>query len=229
MQSNDLNALMRSLQSLKGSRTKALKQATTTRDIKDAHLQYDSRIRELEYLISGRRTPKDFKDKNKREKLEHIFKLIADVFNLTEGEVNAALSRTTEELNLDVKRSFKQLVAEDFEAFTSEELDYLYELGYNDPMEELLTEQSADEILKSATLEELTIIAIFTKFQNTFDFGSLVLEATSLYRMAHGKNADDAVDTIKLLLKLLCHNKVDILRTKDGEHYEVNLSAKVRP
>ena len=182
MQSNDLNALIRSLQSLKGSRTKALKQATTTRAIKDAHLQYDSRIRELEYLISGRRTPKDFKDKNKREKLEHIFKLIADVFNLTEGEVDAALSRTTEELNMDVKRSFKQLVAEDFEAFTAEELDYLYELGYNDPMEELLTEQSVDEILKSATLEELTIIAIFTKFQNTFDFGSLVLEATSKTR-----------------------------------------------
>ena len=227
MQSNDLNALMRSLQSLKGSRTKALKQATTTRAIKDAHLQYDSRIRELEYLISGRRTPKDFKDKNKREKLEHIFKLIADVFNLTEGEVNAALSRTAEELDMDVKIAFKQLVAEDFESFTSEELDYLYELGYNDPMEELLTEQSADEILKSATLEELTIIAIFTKFQNTFDFGSLVLEATSLYRVAHGKNADDAENTINLLLKLLCHNKVDILRTKDGEHYEVNLSAKV--
>ena len=227
MQSNDLNALMRSLQSLKGSRTKALKQATTTRAIKDVCLQYDSRIRELEYLISGRRPPKAFKDKNKREKLEHIFKLIADVFNLTEAEIDHTLTKCDDELETDVKRLFKQLVAEDFESFSAAELDYLYEMGYNDPMEALLTEQSADEILKSATLEELTLVAMFTKFQNTFDFGSLMIEATSLYRMIHGKNHEDAEKTVRLILKMLCHKNVDIIRTKDGEHYEINLNAKV--
>lgn len=228
MNHKDLNALIRSLQSLKGSRTKAIKQATTTRAIKDACLRYDSRIRELEYLISGRKRPKEFKDMNKREKLERIFKVIAGVFNLTEAEIDATLTKPTDELNADVKMAFKQLVAEDFESFTAEELDYLYELGYNDPMEEVLTAQSADEIIKSATLEELTIIAIFTKFQNTFDFGSLMIEATSLHRMIHKKNHDDAEMTVRLVLKMLCHKNVDILRTKDNEHYEVNLSAKVQ-
>ena len=148
-----------------------------------------------------------------REKLESIFKQIAEGFNLTEGEVTETLKLPLEGLKNAIKDCFRQ-IEQPREKFTVEEYDYLTkEIGCVN-----LEEQLENEPLNAAySIQELIIATIFNlpiKFT-----ASDLLIATML-------DGYDSMGTVMYTLDLLSHPKVKYL-IKDGEYYSLNLNAKI--
>lgn len=148
-----------------------------------------------------------------REKLESIFRQIAEGFNLTEGEVAETLKLPSEGLKNAIKDCFRQ-IEQPREKFTVEEYDYLTkEIGCVN-----LEEQLENEPLKGfRTLTQSVIVGIFNmplKFT-----ASDLLIATML-------DGYDSMGTVMYTLDLLSHPKVNYL-IKDGEYYSLNLNAKI--
>lgn len=152
-----------------------------------------------------------------REKLESIFRQIAEGFNLTEGEVAETLKLPLEGLKNTIKDCFRQ-IEQPREKFTIEEYDYLTkEIGCVN-----LEEQLENEPLNPAySVQELIIANIFN-LPIKFTESELL---TQLYLNGYN-NGDMMVDIVAYTLDLLSHPKVKYL-IKDGEYYSLNLNAKV--
>ena len=152
-----------------------------------------------------------------REKLESIFKQIAEGFNLTEGEVAETLKLPLEGLKNAIKDCFRQ-IEQPREKFTVEEYDYLTkEIGCVN-----LEEHLENEPLSQAySIQEMIIATIFN-LPIKFTESELL---TQLY--LNGYNTGDIVsDIVAYTLDLLSHPKVKYL-IKDGEFYSLNLNAKL--
>lgn len=152
-----------------------------------------------------------------REKLESIFRHIAEGFNLTEGEVADTLKLPLEGLKNAIKDCFRQ-IEQPREKFTAEDYDYLTkEIGC----------VNLEEVLETMPLQP------YGNFQNqivscifdmplkfTKDELRIRLYLSGLERGIH-------LDcTIQNTLDLLSHPKVTYL-IRDGEYYSLNLNAKI--
>ena len=152
-----------------------------------------------------------------REKLESIFKQIAEGFNLTEGEVAETLKLPSEGLKNAIKDCFRQ-IEQPREKFTAEEYDYLTkEIGCVN-----LEEQLENEPLNlTYSVQELIIATIFN-LPIKFTESELL---TQLYLSGYSKGGMMS-DIVAYTLDLLSHPKVKYL-IKDGEYYSLNLNAKI--
>lgn len=152
-----------------------------------------------------------------REKLESIFKQIAEGFNLTEGEVAETLRLPTEVLKTAIKDCFRQ-IEQPREKFTAEEYDYLTkEIGCVD-LEEVLANMPLQPY---GTFQNQVVSCIFDMpLKFTKDELCIRLYLSGLEKGVH-------LDCIvQNTLDLLSHPKVKYL-IKDGEHYSPNLNAKI--
>ena len=152
-----------------------------------------------------------------REKLESIFKQIAEGFNLTEGEVTETLKLPSEGLKNAIKDCFRQ-IEQPREKFTVEDYDYLTkEIGCIN-----LEEKLENEPLNPACSVQELIIATIFNLPIKFTESELL---TQLY--LNGYNDGDLMaDMVAYTLDLLSHPKVKYL-IKDGEFYSLNLNAKI--
>ena len=152
-----------------------------------------------------------------REKLESIFRQIAEGFNLTEGEVTETLKLPTEVLKAAIKDCFRQ-IEQPREKFTAEEYDYLTkEIGCVN-----LEEQLENKLLNPAhSIQELITATIFN-LPIKFTESELL---TQIYLNGYN-NGDMMADIVAYTLDLLSHPKVKYL-IKDGEYYSLNLNTKI--
>jgi hypothetical protein len=152
-----------------------------------------------------------------REKLESIFKQIAEGFNLTEGEVTETLKLPMTGLKNAIKDCFRQ-IEQPREKFTAEEYDYLTkEIGCVN-----LEEQLENEPLQPyGTMQEQIVSCMFDMpLKFTKDELCIRLYLSGLEKGVH-------LDcTVRDTLDLLSHPKVKCL-IKDGEYYSLNLNAKL--
>ena len=152
-----------------------------------------------------------------REKLESIFRQIAEGFNLTEGEITETLKLPSEGLKNAIKDCFRQ-IERPREKFTAEEYDYLTkEIGCVN-----LEEQLENKPLTEDTTPQEFILKCIFDMPVKFTIDDLCVKVyLSKYR-----NDDYIHDVIKYTLNLLSHPKVKYL-IKDGEFYSLNLNAKI--
>lgn len=152
-----------------------------------------------------------------REKLESIFKQIAEGFNLTEGEVAETLKLPSEGLKNAIKDCFRQ-IEQPREKFTAEDYDYLTkEIGCVN-----LEEQLENEPLTSVgNLQSWILRTVFDMPLKFTQDDILIKMHMSVY-----KYDDYAEDFVRYTLDLLSHPKVKYL-IKDGEYYSLNLNAKI--
>lgn len=152
-----------------------------------------------------------------REKLESIFKQIAEGFNLTEGEVTETLKLPSEGLKNAIKDCFRQ-IEQPREKFTAEDYDYLTkEIGCVN-----LEEQLENEPLTSVgNLQSWILRTVFDMPLKFTQDDILIKMHMSVY-----KYDDYAEDFVRYTLDLLSHPKVKYL-IKDGEYYSLNLNAKI--
>jgi hypothetical protein len=152
-----------------------------------------------------------------REKLESIFRQIAEGFNLTEGEIAETLKLPLEGLKNAIKDCFRQ-IEQPREKFTVEEYDYLTkEIGCVN-----LGEQLEDEPLQPyRTMQEQIVSCIFDMpLKFTADELCIRMYLSGFQKGTH-------LDcTVRNTLDLLSHQKVKYL-VKDGEYYSLNLNAKI--
>lgn len=152
-----------------------------------------------------------------REKLESIFKQIAEGFNLTEGEVTETLKLPLEGLKNAIKDCFRQ-IEQPREKFTVEDYDYLTkEIGCIN-LEEVLENMPLQPY---GTFQNQVVSCIFDMpLKFTKDELCIRLYLSGLEKGIH-------LDcTVQNTLDLLSHPKVKYL-IKDGEFYSLNLNAKV--
>ena len=155
-----------------------------------------------------------------REKLESIFRKIAEGFNLTEGEVAETLKLPLEGLKNAIKDCFRQ-IEQPREKFTVEEYDYLTkEIGCVNLEEQL--EESDLEACR--TLTESVVSSLFD-MPLKFTLGELTTAVYLTQTKAVNKK-QDYTPIINYVLSLLSHPKVKYL-IKDGEYYSLNLNAKI--
>ncbi len=152
-----------------------------------------------------------------REKLESIFKQIAEGFNLTEGEVAETLKLPSEGLKNAIKDCFRQ-IEQPREKFTTEEYDYLTkEIGCVN-LEEVLANMPLQSY---GTFQNQVVSCIFDMpLKFTKDELCIRLYLSGLEK---GIQLDC---TVQNTLDLLSHPKVKYL-IKDGEYYSLNLNAKI--
>ena len=155
-----------------------------------------------------------------RQRMELLFKQIAEGFNLTEGEVETTLKLNAEGLKSAIRDCFRQ-IEKPRDKFSEDYYKYLTEVVGCVNLEEQL-EQSDLEV--SRTLTECIVSVLFDmpiKF-------TLAEATTSVYlkRSKDGYTESDFEAIVRYTIDLLSHPKVKYL-VKDGEYYSLNLSAKL--
>lgn len=155
-----------------------------------------------------------------RQRMESLFKQIAEGFNLTEGEVAETLKLPSEGLKNAIKDCFRQ-IEKPREKFTAEEYDYLTkEIGCVNLEEQLENEPMLDV----STMAEDTVSILFNMpIKFTMDD---VKVAIYLKHKGAVDTPSEYEDAAKYILALLSHPKVKYL-IKDGEYYSLNLNAKI--
>ena len=155
-----------------------------------------------------------------REKLESIFRQIAEGFNLTEGEVTETLKLPSEGLRNAIKDCFRQ-IEQPREKFTVEEYDYLTkEIGCVNLEEQL--EQSDLDVYRTPT--ELIVSVLFD-----MPIKFTLAEVTTAVYLKQSKvvyTESDFEAIVRYTISLLAHPKVKYL-VKDGDYYSLNLNAKI--
>jgi hypothetical protein len=155
-----------------------------------------------------------------REKLESIFRQIAEGFNLTEGEVAETLRLPSEGLKNAIKDCFRQ-IEQPREKFTAEDYEYLTEeLGCVNLEEQL---ENAPMFNPSTMVENTVRILFNMPIKFTVDD---VKVAIYLEYKDVSYTPNEYEDAAKYILGLLSHPKVKYL-IKDGEFYSLNLNAKL--
>lgn len=148
-----------------------------------------------------------------RQRIEALFKQIAEGFNLTEGEVTETLKLPSEGLKNAIKDCFRQ-IEKPRDKFSEDDYKYLTEvIGCVNLEEEL----EHSPITSDTTLNQAIMAFIFDA-PLKFTKEELV---TSMF--IHGLLSESATEYI---LDLLSHPKVKYL-IKDGEYYSLNLNAKL--
>lgn len=148
-----------------------------------------------------------------RQRIEALFKQIAEGFNLTEGEIAETLKLPLEGLKNAIKDCFRQ-IEKPRDKFSEDDYEYLTAIvGCTN-----LEEQLENEPMTGFRTVTQSIVARIFDMPIKFTEDDLL---TAIYLDGY-----DSRGTVAYTLALLSHPKVRYL-IKSGEYYSLNLSAKV--
>ena len=157
------------------------------------------------------------------QELRGITLRLAEMFNLSEGEIGYIRQHNIKNLREILDGLIKQLTMEDLAQFTSEEMVILRKYGFRTEEEEMLREE-----LHDITFEGCVVYYMMLMAETPFRCFELAMNGKELYEELSQKHieVEEAVKITQSILDRFSHANTSYLFENNGE-YELNPLARI--
>ena len=155
--------------------------------------------------------------------LRNITLKIANMFNLSEGEISYIKVHNVKNLKDILQGFIKQLTMNDLEQFTEDEMIVLRKYGFRTEEEQMLKEELGD-----VSFEGCVVYYMFLLAESPFRCFELAMESKTLYEeLTDDKiSVDKANEITQNILDSFSHSHTSYLFEYNGE-YEINPLARI--
>jgi len=162
------------------------------------------------------------------ERQKELLRKICSIFNAPEHELDSVLNAPPETYADAIKSTFSELVPEDLEQMTADDLKVLRELGYQTEEEKALNISEDEDVFKELTPEASATLVLFRGSLPVFCFEDLVRESKAIYTQF--KTIKDETlfrDGVKEAFDLYRKMRVGYITQRADDLYELNLTSKL--